>query len=151
LQRLFLATIVNPPALAPYTVLRFPFDFGNGPEPKYFVLLGHVADVACLIKATSNTLPYDNDPDRMDGCVCYEPRACAYFRRRTVIEPDNQFEVRHYMLKVHATRGCLQVCGLMPPDFENRLRAAIRNSFTLDKRKKEWLARCLPWVNTLPT
>lgn len=125
-------------------MLRFPFDFGSGPQPKFFVFLGYVESMANLIKATSNTLPYDSNRDRMEGCVCYEAGTCAYFRHRTIIEPDNQFEVRHYTLGVHASRGSLEVCGPMPADFDARLRTAIRNSSTLDRRKLAWLSRCIP-------
>jgi hypothetical protein len=65
---------------------------------------------------------------------------------RSVIEPDNQFTVRFYQLTVHASRGSLQVCGRMEEDFESRLRTAVENSITLDRRQKLSLAACLPWV-----
>jgi hypothetical protein len=85
------------------------------------------------------------DPERMEGCFCYEAGECDYFHRRTIIDPaDNQFEVRHYNLSVHASRGALEFPGTMPNDFYPRLCAAIANSFTLDKRRRIWLAECLP-------
>jgi hypothetical protein len=128
-------------------LLRFPFDFerGRGPEYKFFILLGHVGTAARFLKPTSKTAQYDADPERLAGCVCYAAGECIYFRNRTVIDPaDNQFEVRHYSLAVHASRGSLELCGTMPIDFHARLLAAIERSYTLDRRRRTWLRECLP-------
>ena len=80
----------------------------------------------------------------MEGCVCYEVGACAHFARRTIVEPDNQFSVRHFDLVGYARDGALTVCGPMPLDFEDRLRRAIEVSVTLDRRQRQWLRRFLP-------
>ena len=110
------------------------------------MFLGNVGTISFLIKATHNTRQYDNNPDRMGGCVCYESGTIPYFRLRTIIEPDNQFEVTHYQLSVNASRSALQVCGPMEETFEDQLRIAVENSITLDRKKKLWLSCCLPWI-----
>jgi hypothetical protein len=119
-------------------------DFGSGLEDKFFVLLGNIGAVAYLIKATSKTPRYENNARLMDGCVCYEAGACVHFPLRTIIEPDNQFAVRHSDLIDHASQGRLRVCGPLPSDFEDRLRRAIEYSVTLDGRQRRWLRRFVP-------
>ncbi len=83
----------------------------------------------------------------MRGAVCYDPGECPYFRRRTVVQPENLFDVRHYQLGIFVSQARLEVIGPMPTDFEGRLEEAIRGSTLIDKRRWNALAECLPWLD----
>ena len=137
---------MHPRNLPPFTVIRIPhsFDAGLTYEYKFFVILGHYDNAAFCIKATSRTAFYDNNPDKMCGCVCYEALEVDFFRKRTIIEPDNQFEIPHCQLVVHQDRGALEVVGRLADDFGQRLKTAIANSQTLDRRRRAWLRAALP-------
>jgi hypothetical protein len=70
------------------------------------------------------------------------PMKCP-FHKKTYIQPENQFAVSHYDLRVHQSGGRLQVCGALPEDFRDRLLCAIRDSLLLDRKGKHWLAEAL--------
>ena len=80
----------------------------------------------------------------MCGCVCYEALEVGFFSKRTIVDPDNQFEILHSKLVELQERGALTVVGSMPGDFGQRLRTAMANSRTLDKRLRAWLRAALP-------
>jgi len=137
---------VHPRSLPPFTVVRIPFLFEGSPKPvpKLFIILGHLNNSAFCLKPTSQTGFYDNNPDRRGGCVCYEALEVDFFSKRTIIDPDNQFEIPHLRLADLQEKGALEVVGKMPEDFGQRLKAVIANSETLDEKRKSWLRAVLP-------
>ncbi len=139
-------SLVHPGSLSPFTVIRVPHSFDNGLtyQEKFFVVLGHGGNVALCIKATSRTKFYDNNPEKMCGCVCYQAGEVEFFSKRTIIEPDNQFEIPHQRLIDYQKRGALKVAGSLPADFAGRLKAAMLKSQTLDGRRRAWLRAVLP-------
>lgn len=137
---------MHPRNLPPFTVIRIPFSFDGGQtyQHKFFVILGHYCNAAFCIKATSRTAFYDNNPDKMCGCVCYEAGEVEFFSKRTIIEPDNRFEIPHHQLVDDQNRDTLGVLGSLPSDFGRCLKAAMGNSQTLDRRQRAWLRATLP-------
>jgi hypothetical protein len=81
--------------MASYTLIKFPIDFGDGPIPKFFVVLSHSQTHAYCLKATASTQFYDNNPRAMRGCIEYNPGTYPHFRKRTLIETSNTFEIKH--------------------------------------------------------
>jgi hypothetical protein len=77
------------------------------------------------------------------GCVVYAASECPFFKKKTVIQPDSQFDIQHYKLTVERSRGSLEILGLMPDNFGQSLVDAIRRSETLDAKRKRWLSTAL--------
>ena len=101
---------------------------------KLFVVLCHekhdgVMYCVC-IKATSKTDAYDNNPEKMQGAVCYEARQTC-FAGRTVVEPDNPLPISHQDIVRHNRSRAFAVIGRLPADFHERLTAAIKASVTI--------------------
>jgi hypothetical protein len=82
------------------------------------------------IKATSKTAAYDNNPERMQGAVCYETGETC-FHIRTVIDPDNPLPISHQDIVKHNRGRAFAVVGAMPADFHDRLVAGIQASVTM--------------------
>jgi hypothetical protein len=137
---------VHPRNLPPFTVIRIPFLFGDGQtyRHKLFVVSGHYDNSAFCIKPTSRTGFFDNNPDKICGCVCYAAREVDFLPKRTIIDPDNQFEIPHPHLADLQERGELGIVGRLPDSFGERLKAAVANSQTLDRRRRAWLRAVLP-------
>jgi hypothetical protein len=137
---------VHPRSLPPFTVIRIPFSFDDGftYQSKLFVILGNCEHSTFCLKPTSQTKFFDNNPDKRCGCVCYEVGEVGFFGKRTIIDPDNQIEIRHEKLDTLYDRGELAVIGKLPDDFGDRLRVAISKSQTLDRNGKCWLKAVLP-------
>jgi hypothetical protein len=91
------------------------------------------------IKATSKTAAYDNNPEKMQGAVCYEASESC-FDVRTVVEPDNPLAISHQDIVRHNRGRAFAFIGSMPTDFHDRLVAAIHASVTMSPA---WKTRML--------
>jgi len=128
----------DPSSIPRFSVIRLPYNFEGNLIEKLFVVICHRAGNAICIKATSKVAIYRNNPQRMAGCVHYAGGALKCFPVETVVQPDNQFPIAHTdILKAH-TKGVLEVHP-PPPNFEQALLKAIRDSATLDERLRERL------------
>jgi hypothetical protein len=128
-------------ALSQYCVIRVPFRFFGQlfDETKLFVILGHVNNYAICLKATSKVAIYQNNAEKMAGCVFYRSGEISFFDRDTAIQPDDQIPIHHKQLEAAQKAGTLENLGPLPPDFEAKLRSAIENSTTLDDRRRSRL------------
>jgi hypothetical protein len=127
----------DPPCIPKYSVIRIPYKFSNASqyESKLFVVLGHVCNYAICIKATSQVAFYKSNPEKLAGCVSYKPGEVAAFDQETVIQPDNQFPIPHEQLQRFNDNKTLQLLGVLPIDFEDKLKTAIENSTALNERE----------------
>ena len=118
-------------------MIRARLPHGSDPEEKLLVVIDHKQGHAVTMKATSEVALYLSDPEQMAGCVYYRAgEAC--FHKNTVVQPDNLFMIPHTKLR---DRSC--VIGHLPPDFHNRLVAAIRASIKLPKARRRGLLEML--------
>lgn len=125
-------------------MIRLPYYFEGqrDAEFKYFVVIGHKADHAICIKATSKTTIYESNREMMVGCVYYRGGELGCFTENTAIQPDNQIPIPHDTLASEEREERLQMWQL-PGDFKQKLAAAIANSTTLSRRQKERLTALL--------
>jgi hypothetical protein len=132
-------------AISRFCVIRIPFKFSGQTfeERKRFVALGHFNNHAICLKATSKVAIYQNNPEKMAGCVYYGSGETALFERDTAIQPDNQIPIHHDQLENALIAGTLEIMGTLPLDFEAKLRVAIENSTTLDDRRRSRLIALL--------
>lgn len=79
---------------------------------------------------------YDADPKKAAGVVIYEVGTTACFESRTAIQPDNQFPISYKDLITHHKNGELEILGVLPEDFRDKLIKAIDNSATIPPRLK---------------
>ena len=119
-------------------MIRIPYKFEGNRSNKFFVVLCHHGIYAMCIKATSKTEIYKNNPSMMKGCIYYPAGSFDCFSADTVVQPDNQFPIAHGDILKAFLEGNLEV---YPPlrNFEIELRRAIRDSATLDGRRRERL------------
>ena len=138
----------DPFSIVKFSVVRVPYRFeGQHLLEKYFVVLGHWTDgsgdsYAIAVKATSGVAVYLNNQEKMRGCVFYRGGQLPCFPCDTVIQPDNQIPLAHKMLADVHFDGGIQ-CWPLPPDFEAIFRAAVANSISMDKKKKQRLIAVL--------
>jgi hypothetical protein len=119
---------------------------GREPIGKIFVCVAHEqlkGDwFAICMKATSQTLLYENHTAMMAGVVYYPKHSLSFFPESTAIQPDNPHPIAHSQLAACHAQGTLTILGAMPPDFPSRLTAAITGSITLSaERKQNYLQR----------
>jgi hypothetical protein len=140
--------VFDPFSIKPFTVVYLPYRFEDDHQlSKYFVVLGHRTSGfeethAICLKATSQVAGYENNREKMQGCVYYKKGTVECFPVTTVIQPDNQVAISHKVLADAYFDGSLD-CMNLPPDFESLLKAAIANSVTMDNRKKKRLLTLL--------
>jgi hypothetical protein len=99
--------------------------------------------LAVCLKATSQVGGYKNNPAKMSGAIFYCAGEVSFFEKDTVIEPENQFPLMHSNLMTQHATGHLEILGVMPKDFLERLRHAIDASHTMSKNQKRRLVDLL--------
>jgi hypothetical protein len=130
----------DPQQIGRYTVVRVPIDFPGQPlELKLFVVLNHVTSTphpycTCL-KITSQTQLYEATPEALAGCVLYQAGEIPFLPKKSVIQPDNSFNIAHAHFERNAKFKDFRIEGVMPNDFHARLVAAINNSTVLTPKK----------------
>ncbi len=112
-------------------------------KQKLFVVIAHQSSHAICIKATSKTLLYENNSDKMQGCIYYPSGTLPCFPENTVIQPDNQIPIAHDLIRKAHADGILRI-HQAPASFESDLRSAIAKSVTLTPDKRARLLRILP-------
>lgn len=130
--------------LPPFTVVLCPYTFENATVRKIFIVLSHANGFAFCIKTTTNLDFYRNSPGVLAGCVWYRKGELPFFKEDTVIQPDNQFPIRHGALIEAERQKALEILGIMPADFKEKLIKAVNSSLRMDARKKERLLKILP-------
>ena len=139
--------MLDPAALKPFQVIHVYYEYqAQAGDYKYFVVLCHEKfggqDYVLCLKATSRTEKYENDKERMNGCVFYKENEVPCFREKTAIQPDNIHPIPYDHLIEQEKRQRYSEKGMLPADFGAKLSAAVRASRTLTKKKKqEILAR----------
>jgi hypothetical protein len=127
------------PALIPrFSVIRIPYKFDGNRTEKFFVLICHRGVNAICIKATSKVEIYKNNPNMMKSCIYYAAGEVKCFPLETVVQPDNQFPISHADLGKAFMERTLEIHPPLP-NFEHELRRVIRESDTLDDRRRERL------------
>jgi hypothetical protein len=128
----------DPTSIAQFSVIRIPYTFeGRRSEKLFVVLCRRGAHIIC-IKATSKTEIYKNNQDKMKGCIYYPAGSLDCFPQDTAVQPDNQIPISDGDLRKAFAEGVLKIYP-PPENFEQELRKAIRNSYTLDERHRECL------------
>lgn len=130
--------------LPPFTVILCPYTFESATVRKIFIILCHENGYAFCIKTTTNLDFYRNSPGVLAGCITYKRGELAFFKEDTIIQPDNQFPISHKALIQAQTEKALEVLGVMPPDFKEKLIKAVNSSLRMDARKKERIIKILP-------
>lgn len=133
---------LDPSAIAKFSVIRIPYRFEGTRSEKLFVILCHRGIHALCIKATSKIGIYKNNPTMMKGCVHYDAGSHDCFPAETVVQPDNQFPIAHADILKADKDGTLEIHAPIA-NFERELRCAIRDSNTLDQRRRERLLAAL--------
>jgi len=130
--------LLSPESIARFAVVALPWKFPGDPEvKKLFVTVGHYAEQMMMIKATSKTERYTTDGDMMHSCVFYEAGQVSCFSVDTVIQPDNLYPIGYPRLKEHHEDGSLSIWeSVLPADFEEKLRTAIRNHVRMSLMQK---------------
>jgi hypothetical protein len=130
--------------LPPCTVVRFPFDFrdGSGFELKRFIVIGHVNDVAILIKTTSRVEYYRARPELLPGVAFCTAGEYDPFDAETIIDPANAFAVPHRALKKFYDAYTLDILGCVP-ELRDRLAEAITRNGKIEKNRKRYMLECL--------
>jgi hypothetical protein len=140
----FLRVCFNPEKdLPPFTVILVPYTFENATLRNIFVVLCHEGGHAFCIKTTTNSTFYKNSPGRLAGCVPYK-KGELFFREDTIIQPDNQFPISHEALIEAERLKALEILGIMPEDFREKLIKAVNSSPVMDSRKKERVLKTIP-------
>lgn len=135
----------DPASIPRHAVISLPFQFSGSAYRilKFFVVLGHRKGHAICLKATSQVDIYLNNKDQMSGCVFYQAGKVKCFKNDTAIQPDNQIPISHGHLKAAQAKAELQIMGILPTDFEEKLRKAIQNSVTISGREKKRILEML--------
>jgi hypothetical protein len=136
--------VFDPASIQKYSVILIHYAYpGETPGQKYFVVLSHekASSKTCVLclKATGNTAKYKNDQEQMNGCVFYEAGQLVFFSRDTAVQPDNPLGLTYEYIVGEEHRGRFKVVGKMPPDFKDRLCAAIQASKTIPSNRKDFL------------
>jgi hypothetical protein len=76
----------------------------------------------------------------MAGCVFYKGGETSIFEYDTAIQPDNQVPIPHEEIEAAKSKNSLDILGVLPGTFEQRLVDAVRNSVTLSQvqRRRLW-------------
>lgn len=142
---------LDPSQISQFSVIRIPFDFmdGEGPTPKRFVLLGHVAPmgVCFCCKSTSKLDRYRSSSEVRNCCLLVNDEKPAIFEVPTAIDLSNSFTIPYSTLARHEKAGALEVLGVldhltlemfescalacktMPEERKKKLRAVMRGEF----------------------
>jgi hypothetical protein len=120
-----------------FSVLRVPHAFavGQAPISKLFVVIAHHGAYAICLKATSNTQQYENDKERMAGCVYFPAGELKCFPISTAVEPENQHPISHTQIESEFAAGKVEIHTL-PDDFQARLLKAVQDSDALNGVKR---------------
>jgi hypothetical protein len=88
------------------------------------------------MKATSQTMLYDNNKEMKAGVVYYKAGELSFFPMHTAIQPDNPHPIPYaHIVKCHANYS-LKCLGQMPANFHDKLVAAVNASITLSEDRK---------------
>jgi hypothetical protein len=106
---------------------------------KLYVLLGFEDKDARFLKPTSKTGYYDSRQELMSGCVVYASGQIPIFpKQRTIIDAaQNLWSIRRSHLSGALTRERGRIRGVMPQDFDGRLRKALSQARALGDGDRE--------------
>lgn len=133
----------KPQDISKFSVIKLPYTFEGVTKLKRFVVIGHLSGYLIAIKPTSKMERYDADARVAAGAVIYEKGDTTCFDQRTAIEPDNQIPISHSSLAAHDRNGSLEILGVLPSDFREKLLQAIDKSITMEKNKKERIKKVI--------
>ncbi|MHB1937522.1 MAG: hypothetical protein ACYCOR_13170 [Acidobacteriaceae bacterium] len=130
--------------LARYTVIRVRYAYSGQPaEEKLFIVLKHVKQDGHLycwcLKTTSQTDHYAGKEDLLEACVTYESGKLPFFRKPTIIDPNNPIPMYHATLETAARKGEYKIEGKMPSDFHKKIADAIRKHPVIEPKNKKIL------------
>jgi hypothetical protein len=140
----------DPAKIQPFSVLCCDYLFAGDPDPligRRFVCLEHRSldgkEYAFCLKATSKVGAYTNNPGMMAGAVFYPAGTLQFFKKDTVIQPDNQFPIPHLDLIRQHRAEKVRILGSMPDSFPGDLIAAVEASRTMTPREQKRIIECL--------
>jgi hypothetical protein len=131
----------DPATIPLFTAIHLLLEIDGDPVPvrKWLIVIAHIPGAAVCLKTTSNTGPYESDPEKMAGAVYYKAGELTCFPKNTAIQPDNRFTVSHD--KIKADRELKTFA--MPADFKERLKKAVAESVTLWGAKRKTIEAIL--------